>query len=306
LRSPERIALPASLRHAADGFVAAGRIPVPTRDAATVVLLRDGRRNGSVGGPEVYLLTRHGRMAFAPGMAVFPGGGVDDRDRESSVDSASWTGPDPDAWARRLGCDPPTALGLVCAAVRETFEEAAVLLAGPDGGSVVADTTGDDWEADRRALVAKDVSLATVLARRGLVLRADLLAAWAHWVTPDFEPRRYNTRFFVAALPAGQRTRDVSSESETVAWMRAGDAVAAVEAGRLAMLPPTLRTCQDVARLDRAADALAAATARTIAPVEPRLVVDGGRMWLETGEATGEATGEETGEAGADPIGPPR
>ncbi|MDQ3105764.1 MAG: hypothetical protein M3Q87_11250, partial [Actinomycetota bacterium] len=67
-----------------------------------------------------------------------------------------------------------------------------------------------------------------------------------------------------------------------------------------------LRTCQDVARLDRAADALVAATARTIAPVEPKLVVDGGRMWLETGAATGEETREETREAGTDPIGPPR
>ncbi len=124
------------------------------------------------------------------------------------------------------------AAGLVCAAVRETFEESGVLLAGPSPTEVVADTTGDDWEADRRALEAKELSFTSFLERRGLVLRSDLLGAWAAWCTPEFEPRRFRTWFFVAALPPGQRTRDVSSESSSVTWMSALGACDAVDAQR--------------------------------------------------------------------------
>ncbi len=285
---PERVAMPESLRAAAEQFASGERAPVPPRDAATVVLLRNagGQDDGTPGrsnrpGTEVYLLRRHARMAFAPGMAVFPGGGVDDRDREAWSVAAAWAGPSQSSWARQLGCDVPTARGLVCAAVRETFEESGVLLAGAAPDALVADTTGADWEADREALVAKQVSLAEVLSRRGLVLRSDLMRAWAQWITPDFEPRRYDTRFFVAVLPEGQRTRDVSTESDAVAWMRPGAAVDAVDAGDLAMMPPTVRTCQELAGLERATDVLAAAERRRVVPIEPRLVVDGDRVWLQ-------------------------
>ncbi len=261
--------------------MAAGDAPpaAAPRDAATVVLLRDG-----ADGVEVYLLRRHGRMEFAAGQAVFPGGGVDERDRETAV---GWAGPDASTWAERFRCDESTARGLVCAAVRETFEESGVLLAGPDTASVVADTSDEGWEADRVALESDRISLAEVLARRGLVLRSDLLGAWAHWITPTFEPRRYDTRFFVAVLPAGQQTRDVSGESDAVAWMRPRDALAAVRDGRLGMMPPTVRTCTDVADLARAADVLLAARSRRFATVEPRLVVADGRVWLETDEEAG-------------------
>lgn len=276
---PERVPLPESLREVAAEYARGQRAQVPPRDAATVVLLRDP-------GPQVYLLRRHDRMAFAAGMAVFPGGGVDDRDRRASFEAAGWAGPDAEQWGRRLNCDPATARGLVCAAVRETYEESGVLLAGPDVATVVADATGDDWEADRVALLAKQTSLAEMLAQRRLVLRSDLIAAWGHWITPAFEPRRYDTRFFVAVLPPGQRTRDVSTESDSVTWMAAADAVAAADAGELGMLPPTVRTCAELAELRRAGDALPAASVRRISPIEPRLVVEGDQVWLETAPAT--------------------
>jgi len=272
-REPVPGALAASAVAAAGGPAAP---PVPARDAATVVLLRD-----SAGGPEVYLLRRHARMAFAPGQAVFPGGGVDPRDREAEID---WAGPAPAEWADRFHCDEATARGLVCAAVRETFEESGVLLAGGDAGTVVAATTGAGWEADRSALESRAVSLADLLRRRGLLLRSDLLGAWAHWITPEFEPRRYDTRFFVAVLPAGQQTRDVSGESESVAWMRPAQALDEVRQGRLAMMPPTARTCAEIAGLARSADALPASARRRISAVLPRLVVDGDQAWLETDE----------------------
>ena len=210
-------------------------------------------------------------MAFAAGMCVFPGGGVDPRDFDHAV---AWAGPAPPAWAARLGTDEATARALVCAAVRETFEESGVLLAGPSGSSVVSDTTGDDWEADRVALESRDLSFTEFLDRRGLVLRSDLLGAWSGWLTPEFEPRRYRTWFFVASLPAGQVTRDVSSESSSVTWMGALDAASSVDAGQLLMLPPTYLTCLEVGLHSSPQEVLAAAAGR--GPVEMFMPRGGG------------------------------
>ena len=121
-----------------------------------------------VGGPELYLLRRQTSMAFAGGMCVFPGGGVDPRDFDHAV---AWSGPVPRCGPSSCGPRQEMARALVCAAVRETFEESGVLLAGPSATDVVADTTGDDWEADRRALEAKELPFTSFLDQRGLVLR---------------------------------------------------------------------------------------------------------------------------------------
>ncbi|WP_341350983.1 hypothetical protein [Nocardioides convexus] len=158
------------------------------------------QRAGADGAPEVYLLRRQVTMDFAGGMCVFPGGGVDPRDFDHEV---AWAGPTPAEWAARLGTEEDLARALVCAAVRETFEESGVLLAGSSAGEVVADTTGEDWEADRVALESRELSLTDFLDRRGLVLRTDLLGIWSGWLTPVFEPKRYRTWFFVAQAARG-------------------------------------------------------------------------------------------------------
>jgi 8-oxo-dGTP pyrophosphatase MutT (NUDIX family) len=255
-------------------FVREGRVAAEPRPASTVILLRDTSK-----GPEVYLLRRQQSMAFAAGMTVFPGGRVDSTD--SSI-ADSWSGPSPEWFGERLGCSAETAAAYVAAAVRETFEESGVLLAGPSTESVVGDTTGDDWEADRVALESRELGFADFLHRRGLVLRADLLGVWAHWITPEFEPRRYDTRFFVAALPEGQVTRDVTSESDQVAWLRPADAVQAVEAGEMLMLPPTYLCCRDLIPYDAVADVLAASTEREVGPILPTVRVENDQAYLET------------------------
>jgi 8-oxo-dGTP pyrophosphatase MutT (NUDIX family) len=255
-------------------FLREGRVAADPRPASTVILLRD-----TTSVPEVYLLRRQRTMAFAAGMTVFPGGRVDPTD--SSI-ADSWSGPSPSWFGERLGCSAETAAAYVAAAVRETFEESGVLLAGPSTESVVSDTTGDDWETDRVALEGRELGFADFLHRRGLVLRADLLGVWAHWITPDLEPRRYDTRFFVAALPAGQVTRDVTSESDQVAWMRPADAVRAVEAGEMLMLPPTYLCCRDLSPYDAVADVLAAAAEREVRPILPTVRVENDQAYLET------------------------
>lgn len=274
----QRLPLPDALVAQARSYAAGEAAPAEPRDAATVVLLRPG-----AGGPEVYLLRRQTSMAFAGGMCVFPGGGVDPRDFDSElVDRGLWSGPSPAEWAARLGCDEPQARALVCAAVRETFEESSVLLAGASASEVVADTTGDDWEADRVALESREVSLTAFLEKRSLVLRTDLLGAWSGWLTPVFEPRRYRTWFFVARLPEGQVTRDVSSESSSVMWTPALEAVEQVERQELLMLPPTWLTCLEVGQHAGPAEVLTAARGRTVEMFMPEVVADGDEFILST------------------------
>jgi len=253
-------------------YLSGAKQPVDPRDASTVLLLRDVVAEGRPG-TEVYLLRRQTSMAFAGGMCVFPGGGVDPRDFDAAV---GWAGPEPSAWAERLRCDAALARALVCAAVRETFEESGVLLAGATADEVVGDTTGDDWEADRVALIDRSLAMSEFLARRGLVLRTDLLGLWAHWITPRFETRRYDTRFFVAALPAGQRTRDVSGEADRVTWVRPADAVRGADDGTMEMWPPTYVTLEALTEFDSVADLMASTDDRPITTVVPDIEVEDG------------------------------
>lgn len=240
--------------------IASGELAVaPARDASTVALLREAD-----GGPEVYLLRRVKGMAFAGGMHVFPGGSVDPADATADI---AWAGPAPAVWAEALACDEPLARALVCAAVRETFEESGVLLAGPDAGEVLADVSTDEWEAERAALEAREHSMSELLARRSLVLRSDLLRPLAHWITPEVEAKRFDTRFFLARMPAGQVCREVGGEADQRVWTRPADALAA----GLAMMPPTAVALQE---LTAYADVSAALVAeRAISPVLPKLVV---------------------------------
>jgi 8-oxo-dGTP pyrophosphatase MutT (NUDIX family) len=259
--------LPAEFALQAAAFADGTKQPAEPRDAATVVLLRRGPD-----GPEVYLLRRQVSMEFAGGMCVFPGGSVDPRDFDHTV---AWAGPPPAEWATRLGVDEAKARALVCAAVRETFEESGVLLAGESATSVVADTTADDWEADRVALEKRELALTELLDRRGLVLRTDLLGAWSGWLTPIFEPRRYRTWFFVAELPEGQRTRDVSSESDQVVWLPVSRALEQAEARDILMLPPTYITALEVAEYADPQAVIEAAAARRVEMFCPAVVEDG-------------------------------
>ncbi|GAA2739145.1 NUDIX hydrolase [Kitasatospora cinereorecta] len=248
--------------------VAAGELTPPEpKPSATVVLLRDG-----ADGPQAYLLRRRTSMAFAGGMYAYPGGGVDSRDAEAAP---GWAGPTPAEWGERLGTDARTAQAVVCAAVRETFEEAGVLLAGPDERTVAE---ARDWTAERAALEAREFSFAEFLAKHGLVLRSDLLGAWARWITPAFEERRFDTWFFVAAMPSGQSAALEVGEADRVAWLSPAEAVAGHAEGRYGMMPPTVTVLRELLPARSAAEALAAAAERTVRPVLGKAEVAGDRM----------------------------
>ena len=241
---------------------------VEPRDAASVVLLRDGAT-----GLEVYLLRRRPTMAFAAGMHVYPGGSVDPRDREAAE---HWAGPPPAVWAEAFSCGPDLATELVAAAVRETFEESGVLLATRRDGTPVTDTIGEDWERDRLALIDGELALSEFLAARDLLLRADLLSSWAHWITPEWQTRRFDTRFFLAAVPPGQRTRDVGGEADRVTWLPVAEAFEGFRDGSLTMMNATAATLRDLTAHPDVASAMAAP--RRIRPILGRPLLTGGRL----------------------------
>ncbi len=231
------------------------------RAAATVMLVRDADA-----GVEVFMLRRVASMKFAPRMWVFPGGSVDARDADPQL---PWAGPSPAEWAAALGApDEAAARELVIAAVREVFEECGVLLAGPDEHSVVADLRADDgWTRDRQALLSHELSFAQMLIGRGLVLRSDLLVARGHWITPQFEPRRYDTRFFAARIPDGQVPDDLTTEADQADWTDPEALLLQYAEGQALLLPPTVVCCEQVAASPSAETFLTEPV--TIAPVMP-------------------------------------
>jgi 8-oxo-dGTP pyrophosphatase MutT (NUDIX family) len=239
---------------------------VAARAAATVVLLRDGRD-----GLEAYLQRRPPGMGFAGGVWVFPGGRVDAADRDPAVE-AGWAGPSPAAWAQRLGLGVDEARGHLVAACRETLEEAGLLLAAPSPG--VAELAGA-----RRELLAGSASFGELLERLGVRLNTGLLRYWAWWLTPESEPRRYDTRFFVAGLPADAALTAHLAEAERERWLPPAEAAADQD---LPMLPPTRYTLRDLAGFASVAEALAAADDRRVGRIQP--VLEGVELVMPWGE----------------------
>lgn len=262
---------------------------VPIRPASTVMLVRDSTsasdrsgsdpvsdRSGRGAGIEVFTLRRVAQMVFAAGMTVFPGGGVDMSDADESI---PWTGPDPAWWAEQWRIGRAAARAQVVAAVRELYEETGVLLAHREGAVAV----WSDAAPDRAAVTAHRLSLAALLRARGARLSADLLRPWARWITPPGQVRRYDTYFFVAALPDGQQPDFATSEAAAGGWQRPAEVLRAGEAGEVGLLPPTVAMMTDLAAARSVADLLA--TPRMVEPVMPTVLsADGEVLRVRAGD----------------------
>jgi len=268
--------------------IASGQLsPAVPRDAATIMLLREDS------GVQAYLLRRTAVLEFAPGACVFPGGSVDERDGDPET---GWAGPSPADFADQLGTSRERARALICAAVRETFEESGVLLAGPSPTDLVHDSAA--LSADRHALLEGATSFAEVLRRRGLLLRADLLTPWARWITPEASPRRFDTWFFAAALPPGQtaglasaaelrdraehksehKGRTAGGESDAGTWLGPAAALESARAGEITLLPPTAITLGELAAHHDLGGILM--QRRPMTPRLPRVMIDEEEAWL--------------------------
>jgi len=254
------------------------------RPAATVLLVRDHPDPAPGHNPlQVFLQRRVAGMAFAGGMTVFPGGGVDATD---VPDPDAWQGPDPAWWAQRLRCPPELAGALVQAAVRETFEECGVLLAGARSSQSGSNGPAAGAVATARAdLVARRCTLGQLLAGADLLLRADLLRPWARWITPEGQPRRYDTAFFVALLPTGQQADAHTTEAVEATWWHPEAALEQWERGELQLMAPTIWNLRELAAQPDSAAVLAAAERRDVHPVTPRVIRrDGRRVVVLPGE----------------------
>jgi 8-oxo-dGTP pyrophosphatase MutT (NUDIX family) len=241
----------------------------PARDAATVILLRDG-----VAGLEVFLQRRIDRMTFAPGMYVFPGGRVEESDAV-----APWSGPiaDPFPVSPDAGVT-ATFRALTCAGARETWEEAGTVLAAGDHGPV------------QHAPSDPATDFVGWLETEGYRVDGDMMRPWSHWVTPEVERKRFDTRFLVALLPAGQRAVDRGVESDHSSWFSPAAALAGTRDRTMPMLPPTAHALTELCAHESAADAFAAARDRHPRPLLPRpfLTESGDIAWRMVDAYTGE------------------
>lgn len=258
--------------------------PVPPRDAATVMLVRDGNE-----GMEVFLLRRNLDSDFVGGAYVFPGGAVDEADRHADLERIC-RGRSDDAASAALGIG-SGGLAFWVAAIRESFEEAGVLLAVPAGADDVisfADgSTAARFAEHRRAVDSGEKRLAEICAAEDLHLDVDRIHYFSHWITPVGPPRRYDTRFFVAAAPPEQVP--LHDDRETIAhlWVRPGDALERHRRGELDLILPTIKNLEAIGRFDRSAELLAHAQATGEVPtIVPRIVAhEGGLRILMPGDA---------------------
>lgn len=249
--------------------------PQPLRPAATVMVVRDGDHRSAP--LEVLMVRRNLRSDFVGGAYVFPGGAVDPDDGGPAAEDCCTGRTDADA-SRLLGL-PSGGLAYWVAALRECFEEAGILLAGPAAGDLLS--LADPGTAARFVAHRADVNAGRrrfldVCREEHLVLATDRLHYFAHWITPAGAPRRYDTRFFVAAAPVGQTAAHDAAETIADEWVRPADALARHRRGEIEMMLPTIRTLQDIGRFPTTADLVAAVAAVAAVPaVEPKIILEG-------------------------------
>jgi glyoxylase-like metal-dependent hydrolase (beta-lactamase superfamily II)/8-oxo-dGTP pyrophosphatase MutT (NUDIX family) len=257
--------------------------PVAIRPAATIVVARDGE-----GGIEILMVRRPREMAFAGGAHVFPGGAVDAGDADTAL-LAACVGLDDAEASRRLGV-PAGGLAYWVCAMRECFEEVGLLYAYAGGELIRRPAPGRDPRTFAELVRADDLRLA-----------ADRLAYLSHWITQAGRPRRYDTRFFIAAAPEGQVALHDGREAVGHDWLAPKDALERHAQGAIQLLFPTIKTLELLARFGRVADALEyARSPRAMPPMAPRtavgrqgpkLLVPGDYAYAEVGKLDPEGTG---------------
>lgn len=245
---------------------------VPVLDASTLILMRDGRD-----GPEVCMLQRNLNSDFVGGAYVFPGGAVDPAD--GSADALALCSGRDDSSASAMVGRPRAGLALWVAAVRESFEEAGLLLARDSDGQVVSfagRAAAQRFARHRLRVDRHGVPLAEVLGQEGLRIDAAELHYHSRWVTPTGSPRRYDTRFFIALAPEEQVATHDQREVIGTRWITPAAALDEHEAGRMTLIFPTVRTLVALSEFTSAESAVAAASVQREVPrIEPTMTISG-------------------------------
>jgi 8-oxo-dGTP pyrophosphatase MutT (NUDIX family) len=255
---------------------------VTVRDAATVMLVRDGASGRDA--LEVFMLRRNLNSDFVGGAYVFPGGAVDEADRHADLEAVC-EGRSDDQASVMLGVD-SGGLAYWVAAIRECFEEAGVLLAYREDGVVVSladPETEERFRAHRHAVDTGKTRLIEVCEIEDLRLAVDHIHYFSHWITPEGAPRRYDTRFFVTAAPPEQVPLHDDRETIANVWIRPQEALDRYERGEFDLIFPTIKSLEAISRFERSADLLAAAaTIENVPAILPRITNsdDGVRILL--------------------------
>jgi 8-oxo-dGTP pyrophosphatase MutT (NUDIX family) len=238
------------------------------RPASTILLLREASSSF-----EVFMMVRHYQIEFASGALVFPGGSVDAADRDIAAQ--------PELYASTEGRGGPP-LEFWIAAVRETFEESGILLARPRGhGDLIAATGAAEIEtAHRTALCEGQISFAKILADNGLVLALDLLVPYAHWITPEKLPKRFDTWFFLAEAPPEQLGMHDGKESTDSVWLSPKEALDGGDSGRFTLPFPTTRNLIKLGKQASAGAALDDARGKPVITVMPVMTKNGDKRTL--------------------------
>ncbi len=232
---------------------------VPTKDAATLILVRDA----NAGGIEVFCVERSKGSKFLGGAIVFPGGKLDAADRDDVWRELATAPRTPHT---ALAADDDTLRALAVAACRETLEEAAIL---PLVGAPLLDA---EAVALRDAIARGETSFAGFVRARGTQLDLAALYPFARWVTPIAEARRFDARFYVAAVGAGQSGTHDAHETTATFWARPADVLARFGAGEIQLAPPTHRSLEVLATAANARAVLDATASANLDPICPRLV----------------------------------
>jgi len=233
------------------------KIP-PAVPAATILLLRDGPD-----GLEVFMVKRNHQIDFASGALVFPGGKVFEGDSHAALENLTDGVSDWSTEMRALGA----------AAIREVFEESGILLAREEGSKdLIPAERATALEHYRAPLDKREVELAAMLHKEKLRLACDRLTRFAHWITPEMMPKRFDTHFFIAAVPEGHLGKHDGRESVDSIWIRPQDAIA--DRKKWTVIFPTKLNLMKLAESKTVAEAIATARANPPLPVQP---------WTEAG-----------------------
>src|SRR6202166_835468 len=242
---------------------------VTPRPASTILLLRDGAAADEI---EVFVMVRHYEIDFNSGALVFPGGSVDKGDQEIIAKPELYSG------GEALDA---AGLSFRIAAIRETFEESGILLARPKGSKTLVDAKrAGEIEAIHRAdLCDGKINFLKVLTDNGMLLALDELVPYAHWITPEGMPKRFDTWFFVAAAPPEQAGTHDGKESTDSIWVSPREALAGGESGRFKLPFPTTRNLIRLGKQPSVRAALADSRGKPIVTVMPVMTkVNGGRQ----------------------------
>jgi 8-oxo-dGTP pyrophosphatase MutT (NUDIX family) len=242
---------------------------VAPRPASTILLLRDNATTHEI---EVFMMVRHHQIEFQSGALVFPGGSVDNKDREIIERGELYSGGE--------GLD-AAALGFRIAAIRETFEESGILLARPNGSKTLVDASraNEIASAHRAALNDRKTTFLDVLTGNGLCLALDLLVPYAHWITPEGVPKRFDTWFFLAAAPPDQLGAHDGKESTDSIWVSPREALEGGDSGRFKLPFPTTRNLIRLGKQPNVGTALEDSKGKTIVTVMPVMTrLNGGRQ----------------------------